>query len=161
VPHNQRVPPDAVNRRQRGESVACSAPSIAASGRGASTAPVNFNSFYECAVVTGSMRQDTIARIEIDASGRLHVSPSAEKFPHIYREAMEVHWDAQQSSLYSPPPREWSFPRWFRQIKAAARRQGCELRLVDGTEWKNVGENVRRALERRTDGEEARDDETP
>jgi len=45
VPHNQRVPPDAVYRRQRGESVACSAPSIAASGRGASTAPVNFNSF--------------------------------------------------------------------------------------------------------------------
>lgn len=106
------------------------------------------------------MRQDTIARIEIDPSGRLHVSPLAERFPYIYREAMEVHWDARQSSLYSPPPRKWSYTRWFRQIEAAARRQGCELRLVDGTEWKNVGEEVRSEFERLTDGEEARDEET-
>ena len=57
----------------------------------------------------------------------------------MYREAMEVHWDEDRQSLYAPPPREWSRARWLRQILDAAREQGCELMITDGTEWVGVG----------------------
>ena len=73
------------------------------------------------------MDRDEIAEIVIDAAGQLHVVPASHAFPYIYREAMEVHWDPERHSLYSPPPREWSYSRWFQQILVAAREQGCEL----------------------------------
>ncbi len=92
------------------------------------------------------MRQDSIAQIEIDASGRLHVVPTSESFPYIWREAMEVHWDADRHSLYGPPPRDWSRARWLRQILDAARAQGCELLLTDETEWIGVGPSVKTEL---------------
>ena len=84
------------------------------------------------------MKQDLIAAIAIDEAGRLHVVPSRCTFPLIYREGMEVHWDADRHSLHSPPPRQWSYPRWFQQIRAAARAQGCELHVGTETRWRNV-----------------------
>jgi hypothetical protein len=84
------------------------------------------------------MTRDTIAVIEIDAAGRLHVAPSVLTFPHIYREAMEVNWDAERRSLHSPKPREWSYLRWLKQILAAAREQDGELLLSENTNWLNV-----------------------
>ena len=92
------------------------------------------------------MRRDDIVRVEIDADGRLHVVPSLESFPYIYREAMEVHWDTERRSLYGPPPREWSRARWLRQILDAAREQGCELTITDETEWVGVESAVRAKL---------------
>ena len=92
------------------------------------------------------MRRDTIARIEIDADGRLHVAPSTETFPYIYREAMEVHWDPGRSTLYGPPPREWSRARWLRQILDAAREQSCDLLVTHETEWVGVGPEVKAEL---------------
>lgn len=84
------------------------------------------------------MRQDTIARIEIAPDSRLHVVPSSESFPYIWREAMEVHWDESRCSLYAPPPRTWSQARWLRQILDAAQAQGCELLITAGTDWIGV-----------------------
>jgi len=84
------------------------------------------------------MERDTIAELEIDAAGKLHVVPSTQAFPHIYREAMEVHWDTARRSLYSPAPREWTYSRWFQQILAAAQEQGCQLRLSSSTKWLNI-----------------------
>jgi hypothetical protein len=80
-----------------------------------------------------------IAEIAIDEAGRLHLVPSTHAFPSVYREGVEVHWDADRRSLHSPPPRQWSYPRWFEQIRAAARAQGCELALGADTRWVNVG----------------------
>ncbi len=92
------------------------------------------------------MRRDDIVRIEISADGRLHVVPSSESFPYMWREAMEVHWDPDRQSLYGPPPRKWSRARWLRQILNAAREQGCELTITDETEWVGVEPAVKAEL---------------
>lgn len=92
------------------------------------------------------MRQDTIAVIEIDGTGKLHVVPSSQAFPYIYREAMEVNWDKVRLSLHSPRPREWSYSRWFQQILAAARAQECDLRLAETTQWLNVDQGIKDEL---------------
>ena len=92
------------------------------------------------------MERDTIAEVEIDTTGKLHVVPSTHAFPYIYREAMEVHWDSARHSLYSPTPREWSYSHWFQQILDAAREQGCELQLASSTKWLNIDEGVKSEL---------------
>ena len=89
------------------------------------------------------MERDTIAELEIDATGKLHVVPSTLAFQYIYREAMEVHWDEVRRSLHSPKPREWSYARWFQQILAAAREQNCELRIAANTKWLNIDPGVK------------------
>ena len=84
------------------------------------------------------MLRDLIAEIAIDDAGQLHVVPSRHAFPNIYREAMDVHWDPERGSLHSPPPRQWSCQRWFEQILAAARAQGCDLQVGPDTRWVNI-----------------------
>ena len=94
----------------------------------------------------GLMDRDAIDLIEIDGAGQLHVVPSSRTFPFIYREAMEVQWDAARCSLRSPAPREWSYARWFQQILAAAREQDCELYPVASTRWLNVAPDMKAQL---------------
>jgi len=84
------------------------------------------------------MNHEFVAAIEIDASGRIHVSPSKSHFPYIYREAVEVSWDESTQTLHSPVPREWGYARWLRQIFAAAAEQGTQLELSPQTRWINV-----------------------
>lgn len=84
------------------------------------------------------MRTDPIEAVGIDEGGSLWVKPAAATFPLIYREAMEVHWDAERRRLYSPKPREWSYAAWFKQITDAAREQGVELQLGPATTWTGV-----------------------
>ena len=92
------------------------------------------------------MERDTIAELEIDADGKLHVVPSSRAFPYIYREAMEVHWDPARRSLFSPAPRDWSYSRWLQQILDAAREQGYELELSASTKWLNMDSGVKAEL---------------
>ena len=92
------------------------------------------------------MELDTIAELEIDTAGKLHVVPSTRSFPYIYREAMEVHWDPARRSLHSPTPRDWSYSRWLRQILDAARGQGCELQFAPSTNWVNIDAGVKAEL---------------
>jgi hypothetical protein len=92
------------------------------------------------------MERDTIAELEIDTVGKLHVVPPTHAFPYIYREAMEVHWDTVRRSLYSPTPRAWSYSRWFQQIITAAREQGCELQLAASTKWLNIDPGLKSEL---------------
>ncbi len=89
------------------------------------------------------MTKDGIATVAIDDLGRLCVMPLSAIFPYIYREAMEVGWDQDGKFLYSPIPREWSYGRWFQQIIAATKEQGCELVVSETTIWENVPEPVR------------------
>ena len=88
------------------------------------------------------MKQEFVAAIEIDASGRIHVAPSESQFPHIYREAMEVSWNDATKTLHSPVPREWTYAQWLRQIFAAAAEQGTQLALSPQTEWINVSNDL-------------------
>jgi len=53
------------------------------------------------------MQTDLIEAVGIDESGSLWVKPATATFPYIYREAMEVHRDAERACLYSPKPRKW------------------------------------------------------
>ena len=84
------------------------------------------------------MERVTISQVEIDGDGQLHVVPADRSFAYIYREGMEVQWDAARTSLHSPKPREWSYARWFKQILAAARAQDCQLELSSNTRWLNI-----------------------
>ena len=92
------------------------------------------------------MQTDTIEAVGIDEQGSLWVKPATATFPYIYREAMEVHWDAKRLCLYSPKPREWSYIAWFKHIKAAAREQGIELKLGKTTSWSRIDSELQQAI---------------
>lgn len=92
------------------------------------------------------MESYRIVEIQIDTAGQLHVFPSSRTFPYVYREAMEIHWDTELGSLHSPVPRGWSYGRWFQQILAAARAQGCELSLTGDTRWLNIDPQTKAEL---------------
>ena len=90
------------------------------------------------------MESDQIAKVLIDAEGRLCITPSTESFPLIYRSAMEVHWDAPGKFLYSPMPREWSYSQWFTQIIGAVRDEyGFLLLITPQTDWGNIPADVK------------------
>ena len=60
---------------------------------------------------------------------------------------MEVHWDDHGRFLYSPSPREWSYPRWFQQIVAAVLGEyGCSLAITPQTQWTNIDLSVKEAI---------------
>lgn len=90
---------------------------------------------------------DTVARVEIDPEGRLHVYPASATFPLAYREAMEVAWEPSRGSLHSPVPREWGYGRWLQQILALASEQGVRLLVTPSTEWSNVPAGIRSELQ--------------
>jgi hypothetical protein len=54
--------------------------------------------------------------------------------------------DSERRSLHSPKPRDWSYARWYQQILAAAREQGCELRPTASTKWVNIDPGVKAEL---------------
>jgi hypothetical protein len=88
-----------------------------------------------------------IALIEIDASGRLCVSPKSASYPFICRAAMEVHWDPCSKYLHSPLPREWSYTRWLRQIREAVKNEyGVTLAITPHTQWRNIDDALRSEL---------------
>ena len=92
------------------------------------------------------MRTDRIEALGIDEGGSLWVKPATATFPYVYREAMEVHWDAERLCLYSPRPRQGSFVAWFNQIRDAARQQGVELELGPKTSWTGIAPDLQRAI---------------
>lgn len=92
------------------------------------------------------MVKDEVAAIAIDDQGQLCVTPLSATFPYIYREAMEVGWDAGGKFLFSPIPKEWSYGRWFQQIISSTKEQGYELVLSAATVWKNVPDSVRQEI---------------
>ena len=89
------------------------------------------------------MKHEFVAAIEVDTAGRIHVTPAESEFPYIYREAMEVSWDASTKTLHSPVPREWTYTQWLLQIFAAAAEQGVKLVISPDTKWINVSDQLR------------------
>jgi hypothetical protein len=92
------------------------------------------------------MRTDAIDAIGVEDDGSLWVKPATATFPYIYREAMEVHWDAKRMCLYAPKPRDWSYADWFEQIRKAARQQGIDLTVEETTSWSNIDTNLQHAM---------------
>jgi hypothetical protein len=93
------------------------------------------------------MDRDCIKEVGIDGEGRLYVIPSEKEFPYIYREAMDVQWNADSGALVGGTPREWSHSRWYEQILAAAAEQSCTLELSSATHWSNVPQDTKSAIE--------------
>lgn len=93
------------------------------------------------------MRTDTIEAVGIDGDGSLWVEPTSATFPLIYREAMEVYWDAERLRLYTPKPREWAHGAWFKQIRDAARQQGVELQLGPATTWSDIDPEMQQTMQ--------------
>jgi hypothetical protein len=93
-----------------------------------------------------SVKRDRISAIGIDECKRLWVSPAEQRFPYIYREAMEVDWDAKEKRLITPHRPEWSHARWFAQIISAAREQGTDLYIDGATTWRNIDDEQRASI---------------
>ena len=90
------------------------------------------------------IQKDIITKVEIDDSGKLHLTPEKTKFPLIYRTATEVHWDNNKKTLYSPEPREWSYLDWYLHIVGVAKTEcQTELLLTNNTEWINVPKELK------------------
>lgn len=93
------------------------------------------------------MQTDTIEAIGIDEHGSLWVKPAAVTFPFIYRAGMEVQWDDQNSRLYSPVPREWTYVDWYVQIKNAVRQEyGVALKIEPTTLWTGITPELQAAI---------------
>ena len=72
------------------------------------------------------------------------MTPAAGDFEMVYREAMEVYWDRDCRFLFSPTPREMTYPQWFRHIILAVEYQyGLRLKVTDRTLWVGVSEPLR------------------
>lgn len=93
------------------------------------------------------MKRDVIKKVEIDALGRLNISPGDQKYTQIYRTATQVHWDPQNQTLYSPEPSDWTYVDWYNHIiKVAHEECFCELSLTNETVWINVPENIKNEI---------------
>jgi hypothetical protein len=72
------------------------------------------------------------------------VTPASNDFEMVYREAMVVCWDRDRRFLFSPIPREMTYPQWFRQIILAVEYQyGARLNVTDLTRWVGVSQPLR------------------
>jgi|GEM_PF-1029006 len=96
--------------------------------------------------IMDELKSDLISEIGIDEQSRLYIKPKSAKFPYIYREAMEVHWDEDECFLYSPKPRDWFYLDWFKQITKAAESQSTRLIINDDTKWVNVPNEIKQKL---------------
>jgi Integron Cassette Protein Hfx_Cass5 len=93
------------------------------------------------------MTTDEIQAIGIDAAGFLWIKPATETFPHVYRAAMGVQWDGPRRRLFGPNPRDWSYPRWYRQILNAVESEcGVRLVLTPATVWTNIDAELQRLI---------------
>ncbi len=92
------------------------------------------------------MKREVIKEIGIDDDGRLYVLPSSSRFPFIYREAMEIHWDENKGVLFAPPPPRFLLAEpiwWLMRILDAAKQQECQLIIDSSTRWQNISPELR------------------
>ncbi len=92
------------------------------------------------------MKTCNVEEIRVSEDGRLYVKPDGLTFPYIYREAMEVSWDKELKSFYSPHPREWTYLEWYRQIHKAAIAQSCQLKITFETLWVNISDELKESI---------------
>ena len=87
--------------------------------------------------------EDAIVEIGVDDEGRLYVCPQVEKFEHIYRTAMGLHWDPRNRRLHTTSPGDWTYRQWFEQILTAVSGEyGIRLTLSPKVKWTNVPDSI-------------------
>lgn len=87
-----------------------------------------------------------IEEIGIDEKGSIYLKPSNIEFSYIYREAAEVHWNADKKVLHSPKPREWSYLDWYIHIKKVASLLDCKLYITNNTNFTNVPNGLKKEI---------------
>ena len=92
------------------------------------------------------MKTDNIIEIGINNNEGLYIKPELSKFPYMYREALEVHWDEKENYLYSPKPRKWSYLDWYNHMHDAAKIQSYKLLITQKTNWVNIPENLKQEI---------------
>ena len=89
---------------------------------------------------------EPISVIEIATTGELLLlleSKGNPQYQYIYREAVGVYWDAECGGFKSMEPLDWTYPEWFRHIRAAVLDAlGVQLVLTPQTQWANVPAEV-------------------
>jgi hypothetical protein len=93
------------------------------------------------------MTIDTIAEVGIDSETQLYLRPTSKRFPYIYREAVDVHWNPKLLHLHSLQPRDWTYLQWFQHIIGAAALQSVDLRLTDSTVWTSIPDGLRAEMQ--------------
>ena len=89
-----------------------------------------------------------IEKIILNKEGVLFVKPKNYSFDMIYRSAMGVHWDKNESLLYHNLPKDWNNLRWYRQIISAVKGEyGVTLKVDSKTVYENIDEKVKTAIE--------------
>jgi hypothetical protein len=94
------------------------------------------------------MELEHVREVAIDQSSHLLVWPTKAEFRQVYRAAMGVQWDEERRCLSAPPPDEWSYSDWYRQIVAAVADE-YRQHLIVGPEtiWTNISAELRRTIE--------------
>ena len=95
------------------------------------------------------MSPEAIIEVGTDALGRLYVVPARTKFPHIYREAMEISWDEAGAYLHAPAPPRYELASpvwWFQRMLDAAKAEDCSLALNPETKWHNVSPELQEKI---------------
>jgi hypothetical protein len=93
------------------------------------------------------MKSVLLSKVALDEKGWLRLYPAGESYERIYRAAAGVNWEAE-GFLHAREPGEWTYLTYFRQIlSAVASEYGDHLKLSPATEWLQVPEELRRAIE--------------
>lgn len=87
---------------------------------------------------------DSIIKIKINDDGQLHIKPEKNRFTLIWGSATEVHWDENDSYLYSPKPREWTYLDWYKHIITVINSEcSCKLIITEQTKWINIPDSLK------------------
>jgi len=93
------------------------------------------------------MTQNPIEEVSVHEDGSLRLRPADGDFEYVYRAATGVRWDPETRELVAPPPREWTYVDWFRQIVRAVNEEfGQTLAITSATRWTNVAPEIREEL---------------
>lgn len=99
-----------------------------------------------------AMRDEIVAEVTMDATGRLLLKPAETQFDDLHMAgAWGFRWDAPTRSLAIPAPREWSYRHWFEHVVGIIRQEyGVHLKLGQETAWVSVPPSVQQELQAST-----------
>jgi hypothetical protein len=93
------------------------------------------------------MENEIIAKIGINKSQELFITPVNRAFPFIYRTGIDVNWDEKEKYLFSKKPSEWKYMDLYKQIlNAVTQEYGIKLAISSYTKWENIDTNLKEEI---------------
>lgn len=85
-----------------------------------------------------------IDKIEKTNDGILRIYTTKKSFPLIYRSAMAIYWDEENSCIYHVKCSECTCEQWYTQIlRALLNEYGSKLLISPNTKWEGLNESER------------------